>query len=77
MKFQGSFHIYLIILLDFCLLLYPVACCKAVQVALNEGIQRAVHNAVDVGGFAAGAGILDQRVRHKDVVADLAAPFDL
>ena len=58
------------------LLLYPVAGCQAVEVAFDEGIQGAVHDRVDIAGFAAGAGILDQSVGHEDIVPDLAAPFD-
>ena len=59
------------------LLLHPVAGGQAVQVALDEGIQSAVHDAVDVGSLTAGTGILDQGVGHEDVVTDLTAPLDL
>ena len=63
--------------LQYGLLLYPVAGSKAIQIALDKGIQRTVHNRIDVGGFAAGAGILDEGIGHEDIVTDLAAPLDL
>ena len=62
--------------MDF-LFLHPAAGGETVQIAFDEGIQRAVHNCIYVGGLAAGAGVLDQRIGHEHVVADLAAPLDL
>ena len=59
------------------LFLHPAAGGETVQIAFDEGIQRAVHDCIYVGGLTAGAGVLDQRIGHEHVVADLAAPLDL
>ena len=57
--------------------MHPVSGSQAVQICLDKGIQRAVHNRIDIGSFVAGAGILNQGIGHEHIVADLAAPLDL
>ena len=47
------------------------------QVGVDEPVQVAVHDSLHVAAFKVGAVILDQRVGHKDVAADLVAPGDL
>ena len=46
------------------------------EVSVDEPVQVTVHDGVDVAGLEGGTGILDHGVGHKDVGADLAAPFD-
>ena len=47
------------------------------QVGKDEAVQVAVHDSLYVAALVAGAVVLDQRVGHKDVAADLVAPGDL
>ena len=61
------------LILGFFLLCDPVAGGKAGQIAVDKGIQSAVHNCVDIGSLAAGTGVLDQGIGHEHIVADLAA----
>src|SRR5262249_58125183 len=50
---------------------------RPLQVALDEWIQVAVHDGLHVAVFDAGAMVLDERVRHEGVRANLAAEADL
>ena len=43
---------------------------------IDEAVQISVHHAVDVAVFKACAVILDQRIGHEYIAADLAAPSD-
>lgn len=47
------------------------------QVGVNEAVNVAVHDGLNVAVFIASAVVLGQRVRHEHVRADLAAPLDL
>ena len=47
------------------------------QVGVDEAVDIAVHDGLNVAVFIAGAMVLGQRVRHEHVRADLAAPLDL
>lgn len=47
------------------------------EIRVDEAVQIAVHNVVDVAGLIAGAGVLHHLVGHEHVGADLAAPLDL
>ena len=50
---------------------------KAGEIGVDEAVEPAVHHGVHVRGLIARARVLDERVGHEDVVADLAAPLDL
>ena len=56
---------------------HPVARGGAGEVGVDEAVEVAVHHRIDVRHLVARARILGERVGHKDIVADLAAPFDL
>ena len=47
------------------------------QVGVDEAVDIAVHDGVNVGTFIARPRVLGQRLGHKDIAPDLAAPFDL
>ena len=55
----------------------PCICGKTSQIGVDEAVERTVHDGVDVGCFEACPRVLDERIGHENVVADLAAPFDL
>ena len=55
----------------------PRICGKTSQIGVDEAVERTVHDGVDVGCFEACPRVLDERIGHENVVADLAAPFDL
>ena len=55
----------------------PRICGKTSQIGVDEAVERTIHDSVDVGRLKARARILDERIGHEDIVADLAAPFDL
>ena len=48
----------------------------AAEHGLDEGVEGAVHDGLDVAGFDAGAEVLDHLIGLEDVGADLAAPAD-
>ena len=62
--------------LRLCLFRRPSTGGLAGEVSVDEPVQVTVHDGVDVAGLEGGTGILDHGVGHKDVGADLAAPFD-
>ena len=47
------------------------------KIGIDEPVQIAVHDAVDVAGLVTCTGVLNQGVGHEDIGTDLAAPFDL
>ena len=47
------------------------------EVSEDEAVEVAVHDSVHVAGLVVGAVVLDHRVGHEDVGADLVAPCDL
>ena len=47
------------------------------EVGVDEAIEVAVHDGIDVRGLKARARVFDEGVGHEDVVADLTAPLDL
>ena len=55
----------------------PVTCGYGGEIGVNKSVQVSVHDSVDVAGFKPGSGVLNQGIRHEDVGADLAAPFNL
>ena len=55
----------------------PRICGKTSQIGVDEAVKRAVHDSVDVGCLKACPRVLDERIGHEDVVADLTAPLDL
>ena len=55
----------------------PVTCGYGGEIGVNKSVQVSVHDSVDVAGFKPSSGVLNQGIRHEDVGADLAAPFNL
>ena len=47
------------------------------QISVDEAVDVAVHDGVDVAHLVAGAGVLREGVGHEDVGADLGTPGDL
>ena len=47
------------------------------EVGVDEAVEVAVHDRLNVAGLIVRARILDELVGHEDIGADLASPFDL
>ena len=50
---------------------------QRLQIRIDERIQIAVHDGLDITGLAARADILDKRILHEYIGTDLAAPLNL
>ena len=47
------------------------------QISIDKPVNFAIHDGRNIAGFILGSVVLDQRVGHKNVRADLRSPFDI